>query len=220
MTGRLVPWPPSDPPYSRQVSPHASSANIAKQLKKQPEFRHWTAASYSDRASPLHRISELFNCNHFLISQARPFLLPFVQADMHGPAGAYSPRGEKSLSSSALRLVALELNHRLNQLDTMGLLPRTIRRFVLSEDVPGSSVTIVPEMKASDFLSVLDRPSKSTLGYWVKKGERSVWPAVGAIKVRYAVESELDRGYQYVRRRKAGHLRRRGSTISVRKEKE
>lgn len=29
-----------------------------------------------------------------------------------------------------------------------------------------------------------------------------MWPAVGALKVRCAVEVELDRGYQVVRRRK------------------
>jgi hypothetical protein len=49
---------------------------------------------------------------------------------------------------------------------------------------------------------------------WIARGERAVWPAVGALKVRCAVESELDRGYQVVRRQKgarSGGRMRRGS---------
>jgi len=37
---------------------------------------------------------------------------------------------------------------------------------------------------------------------WILRGERSVWPAVTALKVRCAVENEVDRAYQIVRRRK------------------
>lgn len=35
-----------------------------------------------------------------------------------------------------------------------------------------------------------------------------------------AIESELDRGYQFVRRRKAGGLRRRGSAVDNANDKE
>ena len=34
------------------------------------------------------------------------------------------------------------------------------------------------------------------------EGERGVWPAISALKVREAIEIELDRGYQLVRRRR------------------
>jgi TAG lipase/lysophosphatidylethanolamine acyltransferase len=37
---------------------------------------------------------------------------------------------------------------------------------------------------------------------WTLKGERGVWPAISALKVREAIEIELDRGYQLVRRRR------------------
>lgn len=69
-------------------------------------------------------------------------------------------------------------------------------------------------------MRLLERPTKEGVDYWVMRGERSVWPAVGALKVRCAIESELDRGYQFVRRRKAGGLRRRGSKVDQPTERE
>ncbi len=69
-------------------------------------------------------------------------------------------------------------------------------------------------------MRLLETPTKESLDYWILRGEKSVWPAVGAIKVRCAIESELDRGYQFVRRRKAGGLRRRGSKVDNANEKE
>lgn len=100
-----------------------------------------------------------------------------------------------------LRLVVSEVQHRLRQLNSFGLLSPSIRRFVLDESVPGSSLTIVPEISPSDFFKLLERPTKEAIDYWILKGERSVWPAVTALKVRCGIEIEIDRGYQLVRRR-------------------
>ncbi|KAF2266781.1 hypothetical protein CC78DRAFT_531229 [Lojkania enalia] len=163
-------------------------------------FRPWTHASYSDRESPLHRIAELFNVNHFIVSQARPYLAPFLRSDMHHP----NPRqdGQWRLSMPVLRLIVMEIQHRLHQLDEIGWLHPSIRRFLLDENVPGASLTLVPELTPGDFIKLLENPTKDSLEYWILRGERSVWPAVGALKVRCAIEVELDRGYQLVRRRK------------------
>jgi TAG lipase / lysophosphatidylethanolamine acyltransferase len=119
-----------------------------------------------------------------------------------------------------LRLMTMEINHRLHQLDSLSVLPNSIRRFLVDEHIPAASVTLVPELSATDFVRLLETPTKDSLNYWILRGERSVWPAVGALKVRCAVESELDRGYQFVRRRKAGGLRRRGSALDNANERE
>ncbi|KAF2018733.1 hypothetical protein BU24DRAFT_418274 [Aaosphaeria arxii CBS 175.79] len=183
-------------------------------------FRPWTHASYSDRESPLHRIAELFNVNHFIVSQARPYLAPFLRSDLHHP----NPRQDSrwSLSMPVLRLIVMEIQHRLHQLDEIGWLPPSIRRFLLDENVPGASLTLVPELTPSDFFKLLENPTKDSLDYWILRGEHSVWPAVGALKVRCAIEVELDRGYQLVRRRKPfdpinGGLRKSGSSSGMKK---
>jgi TAG lipase/lysophosphatidylethanolamine acyltransferase len=101
-----------------------------------------------------------------------------------------------------LRLVVLEVQHRLHQLDELGLLSPSIRRFLLDENVPGASLTLVPELSPSDFFKLLEHPTKEAIDYWILKGERSVWPAITALKIRCGIEIEIDRGYQMVRRRK------------------
>jgi TAG lipase/lysophosphatidylethanolamine acyltransferase len=192
VSGAIVPWPAAD---------------------TEATFHPWTHASYTDRDSPLSRVAELFNVNHFIVSQARPYLVPFLRSDMPGPSPLYTRRGRTSYVGGLLRLVTMEIHHRLEQLDSLSVLPISIRRFLVDEHIPAASVTIVPELSASDFIRLLETPTRESLEYWILRGERSVWPAVGAIKVRCAIESELDRGYQFVRRRKAGGLRRRASKV-------
>ncbi|KAL2756298.1 hypothetical protein ACRALDRAFT_2042451 [Sodiomyces alcalophilus JCM 7366] len=177
------------------------------------DFGHWTHVSYSDRESPLARIAELFNVNHFIVSQARPYLIPFLQSDMHGPSPIETgSRTTTSVTAFLVRMVGLELRHRLHQLDTLRMLPAGIRRFLVDERVPAASMTLVPEVTAGDFVRMLETPTRETLDYWILRGERSVWPAVAALRVRCAVENELDRSYQRVRRIKAWGLRRKGSS--------
>ena len=73
----------------------------------------------------------------------------------------------------------------------------------------------MPEVTAGDFVRLLETPTRETLEYWIFRGERSVWPAVAALRIRCAVETELDRAYQQARRLKAGGLRRKTSSAGV-----
>jgi TAG lipase/lysophosphatidylethanolamine acyltransferase len=178
------------------------------------DFKHWTHVSYKDQESPLLRVAELFNVNHFIVSQARPYLIPFLQSDMHGPIMQTQSRFSQAATFAA-RMAGLEVRHRLRQLDTLGLLPLSIRRFLVDERVPSASLTLVPNVSVNDFPRLMETPTKETVDYWILKGERSVWPAVSALKVRCGIEMELDRAYQEVRRLKAGGLRRKASDIAL-----
>ncbi|KAK0729084.1 acyl transferase/acyl hydrolase/lysophospholipase [Apiosordaria backusii] len=191
--GNIVPWKP---------------ANTV-------DFNHWTNVSYTEQESPLLRIAELFNVNHFIVSQARPYLIPFLQSDMHGPSLVETRNKTMSGMAFVIRMVGLEIRHRLRQLDTLQLLPAGIRRFLVDERVPGASMMLVPEVTAGDFVRLMETPTKETLEYWILRGERSVWPAVAALKIRCAVEEELDRAYQVARRLKAGGLRRKTSHMQT-----
>jgi TAG lipase/lysophosphatidylethanolamine acyltransferase len=163
-------------------------------------FRPSTNSRYSEREAPLARIAELFNVNHFIISQARPYIAPFLRSEFNHT----DPRSERTwrLSLGLVRLFMLEIQHRLSQLDTLGLLPASVRRFLLDESIPGASLVIIPELTPSDFVRLLENPTKDSINHWIQRGERSVWPAISALKIRCAIEVELDRGYQLVRRRK------------------
>ncbi|KAK7755310.1 triacylglycerol lipase [Diatrype stigma] len=231
--GQIVPWAPAE--AFRAWTTHVSSSS-----EKDLRFK-----------SPLARIAQLFNVNHFIVSQARPYLLPFLQSDMHGPtappsllsrffffpffSSPHHASGSGSMMSTQqllFRVVGLELRHRLRQLDALGLLPASIRRFLVDEDVPTTSsatnvasggggggatttlLTLVPDVAPADFARLLlDTPARGeALDAWIRRGERSVWPAVAALTARCAVELELERAYQRARRLKAGGLRRKAST--------
>jgi TAG lipase/lysophosphatidylethanolamine acyltransferase len=177
-TGAVVPWP-----NAHDVS--------------QGQYK---GARHPERDSPLARLGELFNVNHFIISQARPYLAPFLRSDFHRVDPRHLRRWRVSIPLG--RLAMLELQHRLGQLEAFGLLPAAVRRFLLDESVPGPSVLLVPDLTPSDFVRLLENPSKTSMRHWILKGERSVWPTMAAIRTRCAIEFELDRGYQLVRRRK------------------
>lgn len=178
------------------------SGNVVKWSSAQDaNFRPYThTKKSSEREGPLARIAELFNVNHFVVSQARPYIAPFLRSDLNSPKPRYA--GPSGLTSSLVKIALMEVQHRLHQLDSLGYLAPNVRYLVLDEDIPGPSLTLVPEVRFTDYLKLLENPTKTSIDYWVLKGEKSVWPAIGALKIRCAVEVELDRAYQLVRRRK------------------
>ncbi|KAI1808277.1 hypothetical protein F4811DRAFT_571300 [Daldinia bambusicola] len=192
VNGKIVPWAPAN------------------------AFGPGTHASAKDHKSPLSRVTQLFNVNHFIVSQARPYLIPFLESDMHGPSLFTARHKRAQVTGHLFRVVGLEIRHRLHQLDTLGLLPAGIRKFLVDEEVPsGSSMTLVPDVTARDFVRLLETPTRETIDYWILRGERSVWPAVCALTVRCAVEYEIESAYQRARSLKAGGLRRRTSTGGI-----
>jgi TAG lipase/lysophosphatidylethanolamine acyltransferase len=167
-------------------------------------FQPWRHVHYNEGESPLSRIAELFNVNHFIVSQARPYLIPFVCTEL--TPYDRDQTGITHLTRSCTRLILSELRHRLRQLDYLGLLPTSISRLLMDETIPVPNLTLVPDLSCRDLISLFRDPTSQRMAEWTRKGERGVWPAVSALKVREAVEIELDRGYQLVRRRRPSDL--------------
>jgi TAG lipase/lysophosphatidylethanolamine acyltransferase len=113
----------------------------------------------------------------------------------------------------------MEMKHILRQMDTLGLLPRRVRSFLIGEIVPGDSITVVPKLGLGDFEQLLSSPRRETVDYWVMKGERGVWGAVEIIRTALRCEMQLDAFYWRVkeeaepgegrRRRRVGNGRER-----------
>lgn len=184
-TGAIVPW----------------STSFNQPVEHMKRSHHLNHTRPSDRDSPLSRVAELFNVNHFIISQARPYIAPFLSSEFQHPPSSKRTR-RQGFTNGLTRLLMSEIHHRLQQLDTLGLLPSTIRRLLIDETVPGASITLVPQLTATDLWKLLETPTREGVEFWILKGERSVWPAVSMLRVRCAIEVELDRCYQFVRRRK------------------
>ncbi|CAK7242852.1 MAG: triacylglycerol lipase [Sporothrix thermara] len=156
-------------------------------------FRHWTYGSYGTRHSPLQRLAQLFNVNHFIVSQARPYLVPFLEPSMHSPAMRGFAMGTLARANAfVLHHTGHFVRHRLDQMVRLGWLPLALRRLLLDEQIPGGHLVLVPTVPLVDYVRLLDSPSSETLQYWIQKGEKAVWPAVAALKIRCSIELALE----------------------------
>lgn len=180
---------------------------------------------FKDNTTPYTRLTELFNVNHFIISLARPYLAPLLNNDLkhhHTSQGkkasikwilsdeddASSDQNVLMKSTSAtffkhLRLaIGLEIQHRLDVMDKLGILPDVVKRFCIDEKpaTPKSltsnrGITIVPQLRylLKDFGRVFDvHKTMENIPYWVLVGERSVWPVFPLLWSRCAIEFALD----------------------------
>lgn len=71
------------------------------------KWNHWSETSPAESEAPLYRLSELFNVNHFIVSQASIYAIPFI-------AKAQNLQHETLLHKLAY-IVASEFKHRLYQ---------------------------------------------------------------------------------------------------------
>jgi TAG lipase / lysophosphatidylethanolamine acyltransferase len=147
--------------------------------------------------APLTRIGELFNVNHFIVSQSRPYVAPFIQlqrfADRHQPLGLL------------VRFNLSEWLHWLEVLNQFNMLPTFLQRILMDEVVPTlaawSKVSITPELGWMDLLRTFDTPTPDKLQQWSARGEKCTWPYICELKVRCEIELELDAAYTSLRRR-------------------
>ncbi|KAK6355625.1 hypothetical protein TWF718_000020 [Orbilia javanica] len=195
--GVVVPYT-STIPQLQGSDPGAVTGNAASTSSSAGKAKLSSRRHGDPRGSPHARVAELFNVNHFIVSQARPYIAPFI-----------SPAHTHSTSSSFYKVLGLEIRHRLQQIDTLGLLPAGIRKFLIDDVVPGSTLTVVPDLGWTDFEMLVENPSYERVGYWVMKGERSVWPVCGEVEVRCGVEFCLERLWEEVRSRQPGVSRRK-----------
>ncbi|KAI9596200.1 acyl transferase/acyl hydrolase/lysophospholipase [Syncephalis fuscata] len=144
-----------------------------------PTSIKWGDAGPSDnQASLLARMTELFNVNHFIVSQANPLIVPFINK---GPG-----QGIDGFSVKMRNLLGSEVKHRARQLGQMHLLPKPISTMFI-ERVSGN-VTISPNLTIRDFKMLMSNPTNSLLGYWILKGERSTWPMLPLLSNRCSIE--------------------------------
>ncbi|CAO3617572.1 unnamed protein product [Cunninghamella echinulata] len=156
------------------------NGNIVRWNSSDIKWNHWSEATSSESETPLHRLSELFNVNHFIVSQASAYAVPFASLK-HG-----------SFWNKFAYLITSEIRHWLYQLDQFNFLPCMFRGLI--EQKMSGNVTILPDISASDFNMILSNPTYASLAYWILHGERSTWPLLSLIRTRCRIELALDNG--------------------------
>ncbi|KAF2856419.1 hypothetical protein T440DRAFT_463763 [Plenodomus tracheiphilus IPT5] len=149
-------------------------------------------------ASLLSELGSQFRVNHYIISQAQPYIAPFLRTDLHEPHPQY--RGLWKAGIAMLQEFTSEIHHFVRQTAPVIYLMSWLARHVLDEFVPGPSLNLVPKLDRDDFFKLIDHPTPEMIDYFIHKGERSVWPAVKVIAARCRIEMVLEDAYQRSRR--------------------
>ncbi|KAF1841681.1 triacylglycerol lipase [Cucurbitaria berberidis CBS 394.84] len=159
-----------------------------------------------DNDLPMTRLAELFNVNHFIVSQVNPHVVPFlakeeeiVAAEAH--QGTTVPAGPSWLSTAA-SLARGEVLHRLQGFADIGFLPNIVTkaRSVLSQRYSGD-INIFPKISYADFPRVLSNPTTEYMIGCMLTGQRATWPKLSRIQNHVAIELALDDTIQKLRAR-------------------
>ncbi|KAK3814183.1 MAG: acyl transferase/acyl hydrolase/lysophospholipase [Benniella sp.] len=171
-SGNIIRWTPSASNYTNPITPSFFSYGVVS-----PE-------------TPLTRLSELFNVNHFIVSQANPYIVPFMSRGLKNRRTGFD-RFSAGLMERIARVILAELTHRMGQMNQIGILPHFFVQLV--EEKVSGNVTMVPEVRMQDFLTLISNPTHKSIQYWVLKGEQSAWPFLPMLKYRLMIELALDR---------------------------
>ncbi|EER45210.1 triacylglycerol lipase [Histoplasma capsulatum var. duboisii H88] len=156
-----------------------------------------------DHDLPMTRLSEMFNVNHFIVSQVNPHVVPFIP---HEETFFFSGVVEKQLESSWMQYLTgvarEEALHRMHILSEIGVFPNILRklRSIMSQRYHGD-INILPQIPYDVFPNILRNPTSEFMVQACLSGERATWPKLGRIRNHCAVELALDSAVQTMRAR-------------------
>ena len=173
-----------------------------------PSPQRWIDGSV-DNDLPMTRLSELFNVNHFIVSQVNPHVVPFLVKEeefvreeaLKQEANQQSRPGFLNTITNLARDEAL---HRMHVIAELGIFPNTLTktRSVLSQKYSGD-INIFPEINYADFPRILKNPTVEFMQDRMICGERATWPKMSRIRNHLAIELALDNAVHAVRSRVA-----------------
>lgn len=206
---------------------YAQSELMAKDLKTGKEVpwdadpdAKWIDGSV-DNDLPMTRLAEMFNVNHFIVSQVNPHVVPFLEkeeeivaAEVNGTAFEAGPHWMSSVAS----LAKGEMLHRLQVLADMGIFPTYVTKLrgLLSQRYSGD-INIFPAISYADFPRVLSNPTTEYMLGCLLTGQRATWPKMSRIQNHVAIELALDSLIQKCKARtvfSSAHTDPRPNTLS------
>ena len=156
---------------------------------------------------PMTRLAEMFNVNHFIVSQVNPHVIPFlvkeedaIAREAHQASGTVTPGPAWFRHIS--NLARDEALHRMNTLAEMGVMPNVFKKVasVISQRYSGD-ITILPQISYADFPRMLANPTPDFIRRAALSGERATWPKLSRIRNHCAIELALDDAVQRLRAR-------------------
>ncbi|KAL4438417.1 hypothetical protein ABPG74_009456 [Tetrahymena malaccensis] len=151
---------------------------------------------------PMHRLSEFFNVNSFIVSQTNPWVVPFMDRGEKHPI-VYLPFVK--LFNIVRKLLNSELKHRVQQLSDFDLLPGALSKWVnIVLQTYVGHITIAPVPRWSDYANVLEVPKSSDdFEHFMLGGARKTFSKIPYIKAYMRYENSLTRGYNKIKQQLA-----------------
>ncbi|KAH0489368.1 hypothetical protein TgHK011_009800 [Trichoderma gracile] len=178
------------------------------------EHRQWNPSPQRfidgsvDNDLPMTRLAEMFNVNHFIVSQVNPHVTPFLSKDDY--LSPENKRARKSANSSddmdwlytCTSLARDEALHRLQFMAEMGFFPNMMTKFrsILSQKYSGN-INILPDLSLDNLPVLLRNPTVDFMLKCCLVGERATWPKLSRIRDSCAIELALDRAVHRLRTR-------------------
>lgn len=189
-----------------------------------PSPQHFIDGSV-DNDLPMTRLAEMFNVNHFIVSQVNPHVVPFLAKDDHLSPEAKLRKSKQTVPNEAdwinmfTTLARDEALHRLQFMAEMGIFPNLMTKCqsILSQKYSGD-ITILPEIGLIELPRLLSNPSADFMLRSCIAGERATWPKLSRVRDRCAIELALDNAVHRLRTRvvfseSQGDLRKLGAGI-------
>ncbi|KAJ6790605.1 triacylglycerol lipase SDP1 [Iris pallida] len=145
--------------------------------------RRWRDGSLESDL-PMIQLKELFNVNHFIVSQANPHIAPLLR--MKELVRAYGG----NFAAKLAHLVEMEVKHRCNQILELGFPLGGIAK-LFAQEWEGD-VTVVMPATLAQYSKIIQNPSYMELQKAANQGRRCTWEKLSAIKANCAVELALD----------------------------
>jgi NTE family protein len=137
---------------------------------------------------PMQRLARLHNVNHFIVSQANPFVLPFVAMPHHGPL-----RTAMRLAGSVARAQAAAVLDEVRLRVHGGRLrPWLDTAHALAGQAYGAEINIHPRVTPAQYPRVMSNPTEPELRGYIVGGERATWPRIPLIRVQTAIARTLE----------------------------
>ncbi|CAL5356542.1 unnamed protein product [Camellia sinensis] len=168
-SGEIVPY---HPPF--HLDPDEASGSSA---------RRWRDGSL-EIDLPMMQLKELFNVNHFIVSQANPHIAPLLR--MKEFVRAYGG----NFAAKLAHLAEMEVKHRCNQTLELGFPLGGIAK-LFAQDWEGD-VTVVMPATLAQYSKILQNPSHLDLQKAANQGRRCTWEKLSAIKANCGIELALD----------------------------
>ncbi|KAL6272749.1 hypothetical protein ACE6H2_023441 [Prunus campanulata] len=167
---------------SGEIVPYHPPFNLGPEEGSMP-VRRWRDGSL-EIDLPMMQLKELFNVNHFIVSQANPHIAPLLRLKEFVRACG------GNFAAKLAHLAEMEVKHRCNQILELGFPLGGIAK-LFAQDWEGD-VTVVMPATLAQYSKIIQNPTYIELQKAANQGRRCTWEKLSAIKANCGIELALD----------------------------